>query len=122
MRRSFRAPLLCALALASACPSVLAADYEEGEYIRETLLLPVRGAAVGASLIVTAPFESIKGGIRAAKEVLPEKTKDIEPVHLLAGPAFFLGGALIAPLEYAPRNAKRSWERPFSNESFGLCD
>lgn len=119
MIKGFNAPLLCALALMSACPGVLAADEDwRDEPIREALLLPIRSVAVGTSLVVTAPIESIKGGMRAAKSVLPADSQDLEPVHLVSGPAFFLGGAVLGPVEQAPRLAKKAWENPFSSESF----
>lgn len=123
MIKGLNAPLLCALALMSACPGVLAADQDwRDEPIREALLLPIRSVAVGTSLVLTAPVESLKGGMRAAKSVLPVESDNLEPAHLVAGPAFFLGGAVLGPVEQAPKIAKKAWDSPFSSESFGSCE
>ncbi|MBY0546409.1 MAG: hypothetical protein K2W95_03910 [Candidatus Obscuribacterales bacterium] len=123
MIKGLNAPLLCALALMSACPGVLAADQDwRDEPIREALLLPIRSVAVGTSLVLTAPVESLKGGMRAAKSVLPVDSENLEPAHLVAGPAFFVGGAVLGPVEQAPKIAKKAWDSPFSSESFGSCE
>lgn len=123
MIKGFHAPLLCALALMSACPGVFAADEDwRDEPIREALLLPIRGVAVGTSLVLTAPVESLKGGMRAAKSILPGDSDNLEPAHLVTAPAFFVGGALLGPVEQAPRIAKKAWDSPFSAESFGSTD
>lgn len=123
MIKGLNAPLLCALALMSACPGVLAADQDwRDEPIREALLLPIRSVAVGTSLVLTAPVESLKGGMRAAKSILPVDSDNLEPAHLVAGPAFFLGGAVLGPVEQAPKIAKKAWDSPFSSESFGTCE
>lgn len=122
MIRRFHASLLCAVAIFSACPTVLAADEWKDEPIRETLLLPVRGAAVGASLVVTAPIQAINGGCRAVNSIVPERTADVEFLNIVAAPAVFIGGALLAPIQAAPACMERSWNKPFSSESFNTAE
>lgn len=118
MTRRFRASLFCALAITAACPAVLAADEWRDEPIRETLLLPVRGAAVGASLALTAPVQALNGGCRAVNSIMPERTADVEFLQIVAAPVVFVGGALLGPIEKAPGCVERSWNKPFSAESF----
>ncbi len=122
MNREFCTSLLFALAVLTSCSAALPADEWRDEPIRETLLLPVRGAAVGTSLILTTPVEAINGGVRAVNSMMPERTADVELLHVVAAPVYFLGGALLGPVEAASKCAERSWNKPFSVESFGLSD
>lgn len=123
MNRKIVATLFCAIALSGTCQTkAMATDEWQDEPIRETLLLPVRGAAVGASLALTAPFEAISAGCRAVNSIMPEKTKDVELLSLVAAPAVFVGGALLGPIEHAPGHIEKSWAKPFSSESFDLSE
>ncbi|MBX9770473.1 MAG: hypothetical protein K2X29_03840 [Candidatus Obscuribacterales bacterium] len=100
----------------AAAPQAQAADF--GEYVQDTLLLPVRTAAIVSALSVTSPVRAARGGVETAKQACPDQSGDTLVFEYAAVPFGFAVGALAGPFEGAGETINKAWEKPFSSESF----
>lgn len=95
---------------------------ELGEYMQDTLMLPVRGAAIISALGVTMPKRAIRGAMTAAKDVAPESSGDTVVFEYAAVPLGFAAGALAGAVAADDNGStiNKAWDKPFSNESFSI--
>lgn len=90
------------------------------EYVQDTVLLPVRTAAIVSALTVTSSKRAAKGAIETAREAVPNASPDTLVFEYAAVPFGFAAGALAGPFEGASDTINKAWEKPFSTESFQI--
>ena len=113
--------VLSALALMLSLISVQQAQAADlGEYLQDTILLPVKTAAIVSALTVTSPVRAARGGMETAKEVAPTQSPDTLVFEYAKVPVGFAAGALAAPFNGAADTINKAWEKPFSAESFSV--
>lgn len=93
---------------------------ELGEYVQDTLMLPVRGAAIFSALGVTMPKRAARGAITTAKDLSPTPSPDTVVFEYAAVPLGFVGGAVAGTFDGAGETINKAWNKPFSNESFEI--
>ena len=116
MKKSIAA--LCLLVSAIAIPQAKAADLNE--YVQDTVMLPVRTAAILSALTVTTPVRAVQGGLESANACAPKSGNDTLVFEYAAVPIGFAAGAIAAPFNGAGQTINKAWEKPFSTESFSV--
>jgi len=116
MKRVLSALLLSAALLSAS--RVNAADLSE--YVQDTVLLPVRTAAIVSALSITSPVRAAKGAVEMARQVTPDQSPDTLVFEYAAVPLGFAAGALAGPFDGAETTINKAWDKPFSAESFSI--
>lgn len=117
MNRPFAAALLLTLT-AFSMPQAKSADLSE--YVQDTVLLPVRTAAIVSALSLTSPLRAAKGAVEMAKQVSPDPSPDTLVFEYAAVPLGLVAGALVGPFDGAESTINKAWDKPFSAESFSI--
>ena len=104
----------------SLVPQVQAA--EPGEYLQDTMLLPVRTAAIVSALAVTTPVRTVQGAIDSARTNMPNQSPDTLIFEYAAVPLGMAAGAINSSLDGAGKTINKAWDKPFSMESFDISD
>lgn len=112
---------LSALALLIAvtnAPQAFCANLEE--YVQDTVMLPVRTAAIVSALTVTSSKRAAHGAIQGAKDACPTQSPDTLVFEYAGIPIGLTAGAITKPFEGVGDTINKAWEKPFSNESFEI--
>ena len=112
--------LLSALALLVAVTNTPAYCANLDEYVQDTVMLPVRTAAIVSALTVASTKRAAKGAIETAKEDVPNASPDTLVFEYAAMPVGFVAGAIAGPFDGASETINKAWEKPFSTESFEI--
>lgn len=101
-------------------PNAMAA--EPAEYLQDTLMLPVRTAAIVSALAVTTPVRSARGAVETARKMYPEQNADTLIFEYAAVPLGLAAGAFTGSVDGAGDTINKAWDKPFSAESFNIVD
>src|SRR5579883_1161646 len=103
--------VLLALAFAvSLAPGAQAS--EPSEYLQDTMLLPVRTAAILSALAVTTPVRTVQGAIDSAKKSFPEQSPDTLIFEYAAVPLQMAAGAVGSSFDGAGKTMTKAWDKP----------
>lgn len=108
--------LIALILMLSALPQAESAELSE--YVADTILLPVRTAAIGSAIAVTSPIRSCRAAVSTAKLLCPDNSPDTTIFEYAAVPLGFVAGACAGPADGAGETINRAWNKPFSLESF----